>query len=260
MKPIRLRAIRSAAWAIAISAAAVVVASRVNRTPLIPSPPRYAILDENIPEVDLDTRTFRKAVDSLAKNTRAKLVIDPGLLPLLYLQDTQAASIADQPKASKRVRNRSLKAILASLLDQWRDQLQVEYQVDSQTITFFDSNLPPRSRRRIYNLRHLASDWEEWHSLTQSWKPPPSPPGPQRGGLFGGRFVTHPEKPEIQSAQELVELFRESVLGDRSARFYLIANWDGVVIVEAPIEFQIQFQKFLVAWTKSVSLAEGGKR
>src|SRR4051812_44531044 len=109
----RRRAWKDLLLATTIAVAVAYLASRVNRAPPPPPPaaPYFSVLDEVIPEVDLDTRTVRTAIDSLSKRTRARIVIDPGV----DVPDANPDTATQPPQTFRDVR---LGALLSRILDQ----------------------------------------------------------------------------------------------------------------------------------------------
>jgi hypothetical protein len=240
--------------ALAILVAAL--SSRVNQVPAIAPLQRPAILEEKIADAELDLRTFRTAVNSLAKYTRANLIIDSGLTPSLAAEEAGIDSIDKRPENIDRIHNSTLGAAVAHLLAAWREKLPLECHIEGDRITFFASGVSPVSVPRLYDLRAFKHDWATWHGLKESWKPP-SVAHPDTGGLFGGNFPARRQNPDVQSAEELIDCFKRSLLAQRSEEFQTIVNWPGCVIVNAPPELHQQFRHFLAAWAESASSAQG---
>jgi hypothetical protein len=264
MKPRRLSAIRKGAWAVALSAAIGVIASRVNRSVLIPYPPHQAVLDQMLPDVELDTRTFASTIHSLAKQARATFVIDPALSAALAKDEEQTPWPAEMNYGRQHFHNVQLGSLLVRVLDEWGARLPVECRIDGTTLTFHSPDSRPPAVRRIYDLRKLTTDVIEWRKLVKTWRPPKRPArvssgggggglfGGGGGGLFGGASSNGPD----EIAEELTEFVWERV---DSREFNVIAVWSGWVVIEAPANLQEQFQQLLATWNQGGSLANGDK-
>lgn len=246
MKAVRLRGIRRAAWAIALSAALAFVASRVNRTPLIPSPSHYALLDENISDVELDTRTFATTINSLRKKTRADLVIDPALSASLAKDEEQTPWPAETSYGRQHFHNVQLGTLIIRVLDEWADRFPVECRIEGNTVSFHPPDASRTAVTRIYDLRSVAADAVIWLKLAKSWEPPKKRVRQYGGSVFGQSFATRTDEAAYRFSRLIAQ-----------EQFKVITIWSGWVVIEAPADLQEQFQRLLVTWSQRGSPAIG---
>src|SRR4051812_33664372 len=97
--------LRSGAVALLAALGVVLVAARVNPARVPVERVREAVLEETLAEVELDTRTLRTVVDSLAKRTRARFVIYPGLLQAIEADDLAAGRSPEGTPVLQRFRD-----------------------------------------------------------------------------------------------------------------------------------------------------------
>jgi hypothetical protein len=176
------------------AATAVVVAgavSRVNREPAHwPAAPRHAaVLDEVIDDVELDVRTFRTAIDSLAARSRAAIRIDASLDGPLKFANADAQVESAGRARVERFRGVRLGNLLSRVLDQWgqRYDLHCRVEADGRTVTIYAPPEKEPVERRLYSTRGLTADWRAWRARTAEWRAPDPPQMPLwywNGGLF----------------------------------------------------------------------------
>ena len=173
--------LRQASPSILIATLIAFLATRINPPLTIQPPPRRPLLTEIIPDIELDTRTFKRAIKSLAAKTHAKLKIDPSLAEALAKdQESAGGANADQISLLQHFKNVELGSLLARLLDQWGDRLPVHYRIERNTITF-SPHAPAAKEKRILQrpqphpgLAHLEKTRESWEPQNRPRLPAPA--------------------------------------------------------------------------------------
>jgi hypothetical protein len=257
--------LRSGAIALLTALGVVLVASRVNRPRVPVERGREAVLEETLAEVELDTRTLRTTVDSLAKRTRARFVIEPGLSQAIEGEEAAAGRSPDGAPVLQRFRDVRLGALLSRVADQWGSRMPLGWRVEGETITLYLVQAQTVVERRLYSLRKLTEDRRQWRALTKSWLPPPMPVprgggrggrGGGGGGLFGSGSIQQTEEQLLMG--ELLSAFRRHFdQGDRW-QTYTIQTWAGWMLIEAPPEMHEQFERFLAMIGES-AIERGGR-
>jgi hypothetical protein len=261
------RMLRKLLPSILVAALTALIASRINTPLVIPPAPPHSLLSEVIPEVDLDTRTFERAVNSLAKRTHARLVLDPTLAEALA-KDVERPGGPEPNRSAiiQHFKNIQLGSIIARLLDEWGDRLPAVYRIENNTITFSAPSLAV-PETCIYNVRNLAADWRAWQTLAHSWEPPQPPPPPIStgggaglfggggGGLFGNwRLNRQYERDDDELAFRLAAQIPGKV---DSEDFKIIAIWSGCIIIETTPKLHDEFKHLLVTLVQRQSPIHG---
>jgi hypothetical protein len=253
--------LRSEAISLLTALGVVLVASRVNRPRILVERAREAALEETIVEVELDTRTLRTTVESLAKRTRARLVIDAGLSHAIE-EDRAMAEVGWSPGDApvlQRFRDVRLGALLSRVADEWDGRIPLRWRMEGETVTLYAVEGQPALERRIYSSRKLTEDWQQWRALTLRKFPPPAPTrgggGGGGGGLFGRGAVTD----EQRLLHELFDVFRRHFDGHNRWEIPTVQIWGGWLLIEAPPETHVLFERFLAMMEQAASDGEGSR-
>ena len=242
---------RSLVISVLVAMLVAALASRVNRRMVPQQARREAIFDQVIADVEIDTRTFKRAVKSLQKKTAAKIVIDPGIMPAV---EAEEIALSDKRVPSpQRFHDVRLGALVGRFMDQWGDSIRMSCRIEDGTIRFAVFDGAPAKERRVYDLRSLGADWVRWGELRNSWQSGQMITTNPGGGDHGMSLSANP-------ADDLARRFfyQREVLNPRSHEFSIVACWAGILIVDAPSYQHEQFQLFLATWAQGGSPTEGG--